>query len=151
MDIACVSAVCQSWPSSFWIESGVGTMPRASPGRSTPVGLPKAQPPCPIDQGLRRQFFRVMEEIDVAALGQGLGQRDVAVARTVANVDLAPLPVGLFQVSLAVERRRRIEPGRFQQGDGRDGLEHRAGRQGHLDRAMKERMGRIDEQGLAPR
>ena len=51
-------------------------------------GLPKAEPPRPIDQRLRRQFFRMMEEIDVAAFGQGLGQRDVAVARAVANIDL---------------------------------------------------------------
>ena len=114
-------------------------------------GPPETEPLGPIDQGLRRQCFRVMEEIDVAALGQGRGQCDIAMARAVAYIFRAPLPVGLLQVSLAIERRRRVQPGRFQEGDSRDGFEDRTGREGHLHGAVEERMSRVGKQGLALR
>ena len=126
--IICVSAIRQRDASPLAGRLGRWHTAAGLAGQVDARPLSKAQLPGPIGQGLRRQFFGVTEEIDVAAFRQGVGQRDVAVAGTVTNVLGEALAIGMLEVSAAKEFRRRVESRRFQQGDGRDRLEDRAGR-----------------------
>ena len=67
----------------------------------------ETEPLGPIDQRPRPHQAGEMEEVDVAAHGQRVGQRHLAVADALADVDFASLPVGLVQIALAGERRLR--------------------------------------------
>ena len=126
-------------------------MPAASPGRSTPVGRPKPSRAAQSTSGSRPHLPGMVEEIDVATLGQGVGQRHVAVADAVADIDLRTA-AGRARAGIpGSERLLRIEPGRFQQGHGGERFEHRAGRQGHLHDAIEQGMGRRGKQGRAAR
>ena len=98
--IASDCASASRWPSDR-SASGCGKLPAASSGSSMPVGRPKPNPLGPGDQPVDAQRAGVMKEIDVAAAGQGAGQRHVAVAHPLLAKDQAALAVGRVEIALA--------------------------------------------------
>ena len=100
-------------------------------------GPAEAEPVGPVDQSGRAQLLGMMKEVHVAAYGQGPGKVYLAVAAAVSHVDLAALLIGMAKISLAHERRLRIHVAGLQQGDGRQGFEHRAGRNRHAADAVE--------------
>ncbi len=64
----------------------------------------ETEPLGPLNQRPRPHQLGKMEEVDVAAHRQRVGQGHLAVADALADVDVASLPVGLVQIALAGER-----------------------------------------------
>ena len=82
-----------------------------------------------------------MEEIDVAALRQGVGQRHLPVADALMNVDRASLLVWMVEIPLAGVGLVRLDHAGFEKRRRGQRLEDRAGRQGHLDGPVEQRVG----------
>ena len=57
--------------------------------------LTEAESPGPIHQRPRSHLSGKMKEVDVATHGERVGQHDLAMSDALANVEFAPLPVGL--------------------------------------------------------
>jgi len=91
-----------------------------------------------------------MEEVNVAAFRQRLGQRDFAVPDALPNEKLAPLSVWLVQIPSARKRRFRPHGRRFQQCRGRQRLKRRARRNRHAADTIEKRRRSIRHQRRKP-
>ena len=107
-------AVKSPWPiegSSAWQVDAVfgngarqGKLSRGLLGRSIPVGCPNPNRQAQSAIGRPTEASCMMEEVDVAALAQSVGERHVSVPHAMLPEVGTSKPIGRTQVSLAVHR-----------------------------------------------
>ena len=99
---------------------GMGKLPAASSGSSTPVGRPKPNRSPQRDEPIDAQAAGMMKEIDVATAGQSVGQRHLAVSDALLAKKQAAQAVGRVEKALAKKRLVGVADSFFQQRHGRE-------------------------------
>src|SRR6478609_4865961 len=81
----------------------------------------------------------MMEEIDVAALCQCVGERDIVVADAVVLENLATQTIRIFPIPLAVKFRTRVDHFIVDQSKRQQRFDDRTWRNRHLGHAIEQR------------